>query len=80
VTGWADRLALGLVATASVIGGIGSTGALGAWWMPVTVAAAVLALVTGTAALRSRRRGAGLSRLALALDPRAWERPPVKAA
>ena len=80
MTGWADRLAVGHLATASVIGGIGSTGGLGSWWLPVTVASATLAIVAAIVALQSRRRVAGLSRLARALDPRAWDQARVTAA
>jgi hypothetical protein len=80
VTGWADRLAIGHVATASVIGGTGSTGGLGSWWLPITVASATLAVVAAAVALQSRRRGAGLSRLARALDPREWEQTRATAA
>ena len=76
---WAERLALGHVATASVIGGAGITGALGSWWMPVTVAAAACALLAAAVAFQARRRGAGLSRLARALDPRAWDQPAATA-
>ena len=79
MTGWAGRLAIGHLATASVIGGIGSAGGLGSWWLAVTVASATLAVVAGAVALQSRRRGAGLSRLARALDPRSWEQGPVSA-
>ncbi len=69
----ADRLAVGHVATASVIGAVGSAGGLGAWWVPVTAVASILAVAAAVVALGSRRRGAGLSRLARALDPRTWE-------
>ena len=66
MTGWADRLAVGQVATASVIGGTGSAGGLGSWWLPVTIASATFALVAATVALQARRREAGWSRLTAA--------------
>jgi hypothetical protein len=80
VTTWAERLAVGHAATATVIGAAGALGGLGAWWVPVAALAALVTLVAAAVAAGSRRRTVGLSRLAGALDPRAWERSTVRAA
>jgi hypothetical protein len=80
VTTWAERLGVGLAATATVIGAAGALGGLGGWWVPAAGVAMLLTLVAAAAAAGSRRRADGLSRLAGALDPGAWESSPVRAA